>query len=516
MIEVIPFFDGPKGGQSAAASLDADGPRPGLNVGPEALRRSTTRLGRGGCPQELGGARDDELWTYTGRSDHPGMNQIAAIPAVGLPSEANGATANPRAASVRLKAKSMSKAYGQRRHDFRRGRQPTYVDGARTHRNRALLVPRPLPEIRREVVALRREGGARRALKSNAAIVTVGIITFGVEAAAMFGRLEIERQDKAFQSLAEAIATRLGTTLEGLVVHLDETTIHAHFEMRGYDDDGTPISKVATFRVMSELQDLTAEIMGRFCPGIERGHKKWDRIEAGADYAATLNRSVKELHRDLPSEIEVLRAEIEVLRAELELLRAEEVELEASVAKTREHLAKLEAKVELNEKEEKRLAVYAARLEGKEAVQADLQARLERLMAAMDTRDAEIAAEEAAIAERELQVAARESEAQAGLAAVAAVVDEMEAGTIELTDTGDLRMADPSPMRVAPTGIAANLLMLAERVLRVERDLRTKGTRLDRLMDRLTTWLGRDDLPEAARRDGAALRCEVDQDGPDI
>lgn len=437
------------------------------------------------------------------------MNQIAPIPAVVQPPSQDETASNPRAASVRLKAKSMSKAYGQRRHDFRTGRQPTYVDGARTHRNRALLVPRPLPEIRREVVALRREGGARRALKSNAAIVTAGIITFGVEAAAMFGRLEIERQDEAFQSLGEAIAKRLGTTLEGLVVHLDETTIHAHFEMRGYDDDGTPISKVATFRVMSELQDLTAEIMGRFCPGIERGHKKWDRIETGADYAATLNRSVKELHRDLPGEIEVLRTE-------LALLRAEEAALEVSVAKTRGHLAKLEAKVVLNEKEEKRLAVYAARLEGKEAVQADMQARLERLMAAMDTRDAEIAAEEAAIAEREVQVAAREAEAQAGLAAVAAVVDEMEAGTIELTDTGDLRMADPSPMRVAPKGIAAKLFNLAERVLRVERDLRTKGTRLDRLMNRLTTWLGRDDLPGAARRDGAALRCEVDRDGPDI
>ncbi|AXT36283.1 hypothetical protein D1820_15580 [Phaeobacter sp. LSS9] len=208
-------------------------------------------------------------------------------------SQSETANSNTWAASVRIKAKSLSRAYGQRRHDYRVGRQPNYVDGERSVFNRALVDPRPLPVIRNEIERLREKAGAKRALKSNAAIVTTGIITFGFEAAKVFDLLPAIDQDGAFHELADAIARKLGTTLEGLVVHLDETTIHAHFEMRAYTDDGVPVSKVATSNLLSDLQDLTAEIMSAACPEIERGHRKWDRIAAGADYADTLNRSVK-------------------------------------------------------------------------------------------------------------------------------------------------------------------------------------------------------------------------------
>lgn len=217
---------------------------------------------------------------------------------------------NPNAVSVRIEPKPMSKAKFQRRHDFRIGAQPAYVDCDRTALNRHLMDLRPLPEIQRENEALRRRAGRTRKMKSNAAVVTAGIITFGCAAQNVFNRLPVEMQDRAFIDLAQEIAARLNTQLEALVVHLDETAIHAHFTMRAYTDSGEPISNATRLGDMAGLQDLAAEVMQRYAPEIERGRKKKDRLQTGADYADTLHRTVKQLHEDLPLERAALQAEI--------------------------------------------------------------------------------------------------------------------------------------------------------------------------------------------------------------
>ncbi|RWR03986.1 plasmid recombination protein [Paenirhodobacter populi] len=141
----------------------------------------------------------------------------------------------------------------------------------------------------------------QRKIKSNAAVVLMGVITFGHMAAEEFNTLPPEQQDQAFRKLAEEIAAKLKTTVESLVVHLDETTIHAHFMLRGYDDDGNAVSDAIRLRTTSEIQDMTHAVMSGFCPGIERGRRKRDRLEAGADYADTLHRSVRQLHQDIPA-----------------------------------------------------------------------------------------------------------------------------------------------------------------------------------------------------------------------
>jgi len=128
---------------------------------------------------------------------------------------------------------------------------------------------------------------------------------------------------------------------------------------RSYTDVGEPVSKLATYTIAAELQDITAEVMQTYCPDIERGHKKWDRIEYGADYADTLNRSVKQLHQDLPREIAAREAE-------LARLTEERVALQASLEKTRGHLAKAEAQREKTAKRLKRMRNYARRLAKKE------------------------------------------------------------------------------------------------------------------------------------------------------
>lgn len=346
----------------------------------------------------------------------------------------------------------MSKAKGTRRHDFRSGTLPNYVNKERVHLNRILMPMRPLPEIQRENAELRKKAGRQRAMKSNAAVITSGIITFGREAARMFESLPPAKQDAAFEDLAQAIAAQLDTSLESLVVHLDETTIHSHFTVRSYTSAGLALSKAAKRGTMARLQDLAAEIMQKYEPGIERGHRKWDRIEAGADYPATLHRSVRELHQDLPAEIEVLRrqrdeeqraltelssrrelervaldtllaesedaeadldlmwgeqqtriAELALMKAEAKAQQSELAVLKASADKTRRHLEELDAKAIEEKKKDKRRKTYMARLEKKEAEIAAQQAELVQ-------RSADTEAAEAALAETARRIEAREAD----------------------------------------------------------------------------------------------------------
>lgn len=204
---------------------------------------------------------------------------------------------NPRAASTRIKSGTATTISGQIRHDLRRGPQPLYVDAKRSHLNRILIQPATPVQLRKICEERRELRDTQRKIKRNTAVGTVGIITFGSEAAQMFEKLTPEQQDSAFRELADAIAARLATSLHALTIHLDEATIHAHYTLAAYNKFGDPISKSTSPRVLSELQDITAEIMSRHCPGIERGTKYGDRLAAGADFSDVVHKSVRELHR---------------------------------------------------------------------------------------------------------------------------------------------------------------------------------------------------------------------------
>lgn len=430
-----------------------------------------------------------------------------------------GADANPRAASLRLKSRSMSRAYGQRRHDFRKGVQPNYVQGERTHLNRVLLQPRPLPLIREEIETLRRERGAQRALKSNAGIVTAGIITFGQEAALLFEALSPDAQDAAFQSLARAVAERLDTQLEALLVHCDEVTLHAHFELRAYSKTGIPVSKIALAGVMSELQDLTAEIMGTHCPGIERGTKKYDRLAAGADYAATLNRSVKQLHRDLPKEIAAKEASLAELSDEV-------MRLSIALEKDKARVAKLIAMAERTAKEEKRLATYTERLKkrvvalkvAEKAVQegeARNQRRTDAIIQIQKEQDARQSTQEAADAlllDRAAALETQEAQARCDAAALEAVTRELAENTVGHT-AGRLTLQDPTPMLRASPPMRKRLAQVIRQHLGLRAALVDRMAFVDQLMTRVTRWLKRDDLPADARQEAEEIRQKRDE-GP--
>lgn len=269
-------------------------------------------------------------------------------------SEASG---NNRAVSVRISSANVQKASGQRRHDLRIGTQPNYVKTERSHLNRVLIAPETASKMRGICKSRRELRNAERAIKRTASVVTRGIITFGSQAARIFEQLPVDQQDAAFKDLAQTLATKLGTSLHGLVVHCDEATVHAHFQLAGYDRNGIPLSQTTRPAILSGFQDLAADVMRRHCPGIERGRRYGDRIAAGATYAETVHRTVRQLHRDLIPDFE---------KAQLKLSEARErcVEMQARVDK-------LTKKKVLSEKEVKRLEIYKARLNERNEVRTE-------------------------------------------------------------------------------------------------------------------------------------------------
>jgi DNA repair exonuclease SbcCD ATPase subunit len=390
----------------------------------------------------------------------------------------------------------MAKAKFQRRHDFRIGCQPAYVDGDRSELNRHLMELRPLPDIQRENEGLRKRAGRTRKMKSNAAVVTVGIITFGHTAQEVFNRLPEEVQDRAFRELAQEIAAQLKTSLEALVVHLDETATHAHFTMRAYNDDGEPISNATRLGDLAELQDLAAEVMQRYAPEIERGNKKKARLEAGANYPDTLHRTVKQLHEDLPQEKAALEAEIEAMSQEIK-------EQKASLAKTQGHLAKLETKAKLTDGEIKRKETYSRRLEKKQAAMAEDMERLKAgqialAMAMAQEADAIEVDKQAVMAERqkvqEQMTAARAAKEtyDRGVDAIEAVLTEAENETLVYDpDTGETTMQDPTPLKDTPSKLRTQIMKFAKRLAFVESNLFARIFRLDEQISRIRAFLTR-------------------------
>lgn len=409
---------------------------------------------------------------------------------------------NPRAASVRLEGRSLSQAYGQRRHDWRIGPRPKYVDPDRKGLNRPLIKPRPVSQIRNEVLALRTARGAKRAMKGNAAVVTAGIITFGIEAQEMFLALTREQQDEAFRDLARAVAERLDTSLEALMVHCDESAIHAHFELRACNRSGIPLAKATRPTLMIELQDLVFEVMSRHCPGIERGNRKYDRLAAGEDYAATVNKSVYQLHHDLPLEVASLERDREALEASLP-------ELTARVEEMRERVAKLEAEAkdrDLTVAKAKRLRVYRDRLtdrvrdlEARQGELEDVQAKRDRLQG--EVKALEERAEAAKVAQAQAEDDARRASGRAQEA-------DQRVLAIEGRETR---------LRASEAALRASEGRLKNREREVERRegvLRGLAQAIRTVLDEASAWLG-EVIPASVRDAVPALRRALERLRPE-
>lgn len=204
-------------------------------------------------------------------------------------------------------------------------------------------------------------------MAKDAAVSISGIVTFSTDAQATIDALPKKDQDRRFLEVAKAVAKHLGTDVAGVAVHRDESAIHAHFTLYGYGQDGQPVSRKMPKKVLSELQDVAAKAFDH--DDITRGKKIGERIKNGEPYSKTINRSVRELHRDLPVELEAARARVadmqEKVTSTQEKLAARERELAVKDDKSAAQDKKL-AKLQ------KRLTTYEKRLENRKAEAARL------------------------------------------------------------------------------------------------------------------------------------------------
>jgi len=201
--------------------------------------------------------------------------------------------------SVRITGAKLSATSNQKRHDVRIGKQPAYVDQARKDLNSIVIRPKTGAQLHKMCEELRFGHGAKRKMKSNAHVSTNGIITFGTEAQSTIGNLSVQQQDALFADASKKIAIEFDNIVTGLVVHRDESAIHAHFQMPATNQKGIPNSK---FHVdYSKLQDIAGQCVSSL--GINRGVKKSERIANGEPDHKHIHMSVQKLHSLLPRQI---------------------------------------------------------------------------------------------------------------------------------------------------------------------------------------------------------------------
>lgn len=270
------------------------------------------------------------------------------------------------ALSFRFQHRSESSAKNDIRHDLRRGPQPKYIDGKRSHLNTVMIEP-VSPSYLRDLCAERRElVKTERKVKINHSVASSFIITFGKGLQKHVDALPAEELDALFKAVADAVTDRVGIELTGLVAHRDETAKHAHGQCPARHPDGRAMGQVITRKIASEIQTIAMEAAKPFLPMIERGKPKAKRKADGEDPSAIYHRSVKQLHEDLPKEEAEMKGRITQLQTVIEAKEELVVEATARVIEMQKRVDKLHAKIDAGEEmtvaEEKRLKDYERRL----------------------------------------------------------------------------------------------------------------------------------------------------------
>ena len=191
--------------------------------------------------------------------------------------------------SVRVEHRDKSRSAGQRNHDLRKSHVPAYVDKSRSQYNSVLIEPLASSEL--EKLVSERRIGKKRKLRSDAAIATTGILTFGREAHQVIASLSIDEQNELIMKACKSVVSEFDNELTGLVIHRDEQSVHAHFQTCSWNRNGLANSKVITPELSSKLQDVAGACFSAY--GISRGISKEERLKNGEK---PKHKTVKELH----------------------------------------------------------------------------------------------------------------------------------------------------------------------------------------------------------------------------
>lgn len=208
------------------------------------------------------------------------------------------------AISIRISPSQDKNHEGQKEHD-ERIKTPGYADSSKHHLNDILIQTPSSDSLRKELEA-RRAKFKRQKLRKDARLSYCGIITFSRSAQSIINALPRKEQNELYMKAAQAIAVSLKVELIGLSVHRDESAPHAHFTLESYTADAIAIDPKK--RDLSTLQDAGAGVYAHL--GIKRGKRIGERISDGDPLSQIINRNVKQLHDDLPREIEEAKAKL--------------------------------------------------------------------------------------------------------------------------------------------------------------------------------------------------------------
>lgn len=361
--------------------------------------------------------------------------------------------ANPRAAISRVAGLSSSGVGSQQAHDLRKGPQPKYVKKSLSKDNRKLVGYASGPELWNICEERRKQRNLKRGMKSNAQVGWSLLIGFGHEAHEWFEQLTKERQDAAFREVAERIAERLNTSLHGLMVHVDETSLHAHGMFAGFDKEGMPLTETAKRGALRDMQTITHEVMLKYDDRFERGKSRMERLKEGEEYADTVHKSGREMRQGLAEDIPRLRADIAEMETKAAGLQAKMEKNERLSARSQEKAKEAADNEEKAAKALKNAQTYEKRLtDAQEALRATeeriqaLSARIEQL----DQRERELDQREA-----DLKLAQAEGRAE-GLKAIEdarKAAQALAGGEFELPDVEKLAMT-VRKLAVSAAGIA--------------------------------------------------------------
>lgn len=199
---------------------------------------------------------------------------------------------------------------GQRRHDLRIGAQPGYVDEDRSHLNAVIYsAPGYGPESMKQKLTRAIDNDEeimddRRLNKTRARrLWRMAMLTFSSAAQEVLGSVH---PDNEAYGVMRKFAYRHNIRMLLLVAHRDESAIHYHMLFENIATDG----RALTFNAdgLSKEQDFAAIHFTHL--GILRGTAKKIRVAANEPVFKTINRSVRQLHRDLPVEIGMKKNEL--------------------------------------------------------------------------------------------------------------------------------------------------------------------------------------------------------------
>jgi len=308
--------------------------------------------------------------------------------------------------SVRVEHKNMSLAKIQRRHDLRLLGEstPKYIDRQRTADNSVIIEPIKEGELKKICLERRALGNKKRAMKSSAAVSSIGLISFGTEAQDVIKSLSKDEQDRLFKESAEKVAKELNTTLTGLVVHRDEASPHAHFQMPAVSLNGKPVCKVlGDKQSFAKLQDIAGAVYSEY--GIHRGTSKSVRIAAGEDYSKTVHMSVRQLHETLPTDIAKKQEQLNELERQI-------AEQQAKIAKNERLLGRTLVKITKSDldlaKIKKNADIYECRVANAKAELLKLEQIAAQVRSDIQRQESELKKREEALAKKEEAVNKKE------------------------------------------------------------------------------------------------------------